>query len=338
MVCTSTTIEGFDNDPTMTALRAAFTQEHALQCGFCTPGMLITARDIVLRVVNPDEDRIREELGGNLCRCTGYVGIVRAIAKVAEERAGGLDPSKAPRENAAERNGRGFSSPEPLPASSGELTASAQHYSGSAMIAGAAVPSTGAPVASARQGETRIEQSIAVPYGPEHVWQALRNLRDVVACLPGAELTAMDDKSLQGRIQIKFGPIRANFAGEATYAFNDAARSGTMTGQGRDRLSGSLVRGELAFAVTSEAAGTSTITLSLTFVLQGMLAHFARSSLVNDFIARTIAIFAANLSARIRDGEGPAPRGATNGGEFEMGALIWRVLWSRLKGLFGRWR
>jgi carbon-monoxide dehydrogenase small subunit len=85
------TIEGFDDDVVMQQLRSAFSAEHALQCGFCTPGMLITARDIVIRlphlVHDADEARIRNELAGNLCRCTGYQGIVRAIQRVLRERA-----------------------------------------------------------------------------------------------------------------------------------------------------------------------------------------------------------------------------------------------------------
>jgi carbon-monoxide dehydrogenase small subunit len=76
------TIEGFAEDEVMERLRAAFTAEHALQCGYCTPGMLVTARDIVLRLPQADEARIRLELSGNLCRCTGYLGIVRAIQRV----------------------------------------------------------------------------------------------------------------------------------------------------------------------------------------------------------------------------------------------------------------
>ncbi len=80
------TIEGFDDEPVMAELRDAFTAEHALQCGYCTPGMLITARDIVLRLPAADEPRIRRELGGNLCRCTGYQGIVRAIRRVLAAR------------------------------------------------------------------------------------------------------------------------------------------------------------------------------------------------------------------------------------------------------------
>jgi len=76
------TIEGFALDEVMLALRDAFSAEHALQCGYCTPGMLITARDIVLRLPYADEALIRKELSGNLCRCTGYSGIVHAISSV----------------------------------------------------------------------------------------------------------------------------------------------------------------------------------------------------------------------------------------------------------------
>ncbi|MFG1347714.1 (2Fe-2S)-binding protein, partial [Xanthobacter autotrophicus DSM 431] len=88
------TIEGLDEDEVTAALRAAFNREHALQCGFCTPGMLVSARDIVLRLSEPDETRIRLGLAGNLCRCTGYAGIVKAVASViAARRAGGLAPA-----------------------------------------------------------------------------------------------------------------------------------------------------------------------------------------------------------------------------------------------------
>ena len=83
------TIESFDDDAVMQQLRAAFTTEHALQCGYCTPGMLITARDIVLRLPHAADEQVRVELAGNLCRCTGYVGIVRAIRRVLDARKSG---------------------------------------------------------------------------------------------------------------------------------------------------------------------------------------------------------------------------------------------------------
>src|SRR4051812_6489055 len=97
------TIEGFGEDQVMGQLRKAFNQEHALQCGFCTPGMLIAARDLVMRVPDADEARVRVEMSGNLCRCTGYRGIVRAILSVLELRRAGNDPviDVAPKAEAA---------------------------------------------------------------------------------------------------------------------------------------------------------------------------------------------------------------------------------------------
>jgi len=73
-----TTVEGLSG-PLADRLRAAFHAEHALQCGFCTPGMLVSAVDLLQRKPGLGEDEIRRDMAGNLCRCTGYVGIVRAI-------------------------------------------------------------------------------------------------------------------------------------------------------------------------------------------------------------------------------------------------------------------
>ena len=82
------TIEGCDDDPVIAELQDAFTAHHGLQCGYCTPAMLFTARDIVTRMPHADADRVRLELAGNICRCTGYAGIVRAIMAVLEDRRG----------------------------------------------------------------------------------------------------------------------------------------------------------------------------------------------------------------------------------------------------------
>jgi aerobic-type carbon monoxide dehydrogenase small subunit (CoxS/CutS family) len=72
------TIEGFEEDRTMEVIRECFSEAHALQCGYCTPGMVITVRDLLQRGRCADADQIRTELAGNLCRCTGYAGIVKA--------------------------------------------------------------------------------------------------------------------------------------------------------------------------------------------------------------------------------------------------------------------
>ena len=73
------TLEGLEDDPTMEVLRREFHENHALQCGFCTPGMLMMARDILLRIASPDAGVVRDQLSGQICRCTGYAGIVKAI-------------------------------------------------------------------------------------------------------------------------------------------------------------------------------------------------------------------------------------------------------------------
>jgi aerobic carbon-monoxide dehydrogenase small subunit len=83
------TIEGFEDDAVMAALRQAFHRHHGLQCGFCTPGMLVTAYDLIKRDRARSEQDIRKGLAGNLCRCTGYTNIVAAIAAAAAALAGG---------------------------------------------------------------------------------------------------------------------------------------------------------------------------------------------------------------------------------------------------------
>jgi carbon-monoxide dehydrogenase small subunit len=78
-----TTIEGLAPDSELHPLQQAFIDHHGLQCGFCTPGMILTAVDLLEREPDPDEATIRRSLRGNLCRCTGYHGIVEAIRAVA---------------------------------------------------------------------------------------------------------------------------------------------------------------------------------------------------------------------------------------------------------------
>jgi carbon-monoxide dehydrogenase small subunit len=75
------TIEGLAPDGTMHPMQAAFKECHGLQCGFCTPGLVLSAIDLVRRHPNADEQTIRSQLEGNLCRCTGYQNIVKAVAQ-----------------------------------------------------------------------------------------------------------------------------------------------------------------------------------------------------------------------------------------------------------------
>jgi carbon-monoxide dehydrogenase small subunit len=80
---TVTTIEGLAQGGRLHPVQEAFREHHGLQCGFCTPGMIMTAVDMLKRIPNPTEEQVRENLEGNLCRCTGYHNIVKAIRAAA---------------------------------------------------------------------------------------------------------------------------------------------------------------------------------------------------------------------------------------------------------------
>jgi 2-furoyl-CoA dehydrogenase 2Fe-2S iron sulfur subunit len=82
-----TTVEGIAKSGELSDLQNAFKKHHALQCGFCTPGFLLSAEDLLKKNPHPSELEVREGLSGNLCRCTGYVGIVEAVLEVAAARA-----------------------------------------------------------------------------------------------------------------------------------------------------------------------------------------------------------------------------------------------------------
>ena len=86
------TVEGLSQDGELTPLQQAFSDYHALQCGYCTPGMLMSATALLQQNARPTEDEIRKAIQGNICRCTGYVNIVAAIMATAEELGRGGRP------------------------------------------------------------------------------------------------------------------------------------------------------------------------------------------------------------------------------------------------------
>ena len=89
-----TTIEGLRDDPIVKILRRYFHECHGVQCGFCTPGMLVMARELLRRSTDMQEADVREGMAGQICRCTGYTGIVRAILETAKEmRSANSSPS-----------------------------------------------------------------------------------------------------------------------------------------------------------------------------------------------------------------------------------------------------
>jgi carbon-monoxide dehydrogenase small subunit len=273
------TIEGFDDDSTMSDLRSEFSKQHALQCGYCTPGMLITARDIVTRLGDPGEARVREELAGNLCRCTGYAGIVQAVQNVGVRQSG-------------------------TPAEPPEV---AKHVLAPSLVIedrDLAASQPTAPEESISRGVV-IEQTIVLEAACDRVWAFFQNVPDVAACLPGAELTRHDATTWEGTVRIKMGPIRAQLKGKGSYKLVEADKAGSMAGTGADELSSSRVRGSLDFAITPEGDNKTRLTLKLSYALLGVLAQFSRSTLAQDFVRIVVQEFGQNVSARLSGGDAP---------------------------------
>jgi len=308
------TIEGFDGDPIMLELREAFSREHGLQCGFCTPGMLIAARDIVRRLPGADERRIRVELSGNLCRCTGYLGIVNAVASVVAAR--GSTPVAAGLVSAAPPVSR--------------LTA----FVPSGAAAGETAPPPSAPaLEQPRQGWTRFEESFVIIGPPATVWQVFADVPTIAACLPGAELTEYDAQTAKGKMTVKLGPILAAFGGSAVIERDDRTLRGVIRGAGSDRGTGSRTKGDVVYRLAPEGEGDRTrVSLIVEYSLQGALAQFSRSSLAQDLGRRLVADFAANLNARLGGAAATNKPGAPLG----VGRLLWSWLSDRLRGLLRR--
>ncbi|MFF4112944.1 (2Fe-2S)-binding protein [Streptomyces sp. NPDC001714] len=91
--CTVTTVQGLARDGEWTPLQTAFHERHGLQCGYCTPGMIMAARDLLRENPHPTSDEVRQALEGNLCRCTGYQNIVRAVLAASGQEDGQQDAS-----------------------------------------------------------------------------------------------------------------------------------------------------------------------------------------------------------------------------------------------------
>jgi carbon-monoxide dehydrogenase small subunit len=308
------TIEGFDADPIMQELRTAFSREHGLQCGFCTSGMLIAARDIVQRLPDADAHRIRVELSGNLCRCTGYLGIINAVESVIAARAS--KPTAVASAAAAP--------PPPAPL---------QAFAPTREVAPAAMTTPAPALEEARTGWTRFEESFVVARSPQTVWTIFADIPAVVACLDGAELSEADASTAKGKMTVKLGPIQAGFSGSAVIERDDRALRGVIRGAGSDRGTGSRTKGEIAYRLEPEADGQKTrVSVTVEYSLQGALAQFSRSGLVLELGRRLVADFAANLNARLAGAQTrAAPRTPFNAGRF-----LWSWFVDRLSRPFKR--
>jgi aerobic-type carbon monoxide dehydrogenase small subunit (CoxS/CutS family)/carbon monoxide dehydrogenase subunit G len=309
--CSVITIEGLDDDALMEQLRDAFSRHHALQCGFCTPGMLVTARDIILRLGETGAARIREELSGNLCRCTGYVGIVEAIEEVSRGKS-------ARNSRTAVAATEGAVAVRPVVAA----------MKPAVLLNRPAAPAVSAGI-GARKGWSSIEQRLTVGFPPDIVWHRLSDIRQVSLCLPGAEITELQDDRLRGRMNVSLGPIKVALKGDGNVVLDPGNRIGRLSGRGQDAGSGSAAEGEVEWRVLPGEASGSLILVNLSWRLSGRLAQFNRGGIVQDVIQRLASMFVANLEASLKDE-------AIN--EQSIRPLgIWSLMWGVLRSRIARW-
>ena len=278
-------VEGFDDDPLMQALRDAFKRHHGLQCGYCTPGMLVTGYDIVRRLPNADTARIRKELSGNLCRCTGYAGIVAAIADVLENN----PPSARVQPHARLRQ-----YPDESAAAALEKNSKIAPVSSSKFADPADIPSrqslANAPTLSRR---------LTFDVSPSRIWEILSDPEKIVSCIPGARLdNVADDGLLQGQCAISMGPIKAAFTGVARMELDEMSKTGEVVGRGKDGLSRSQLDGALDFQITDHAEGGSELSLDMQYKLTGPLSQFSRPSLVAEIADRILDQVVASIEAK----------------------------------------
>jgi len=299
-----TTIEGFADDPDMAKLRDAFAREHGLQCGFCTPGMLITARDIVQRFADADEQKIRVELSGNLCRCTGYAGIVKAVRDVARSSARDTAREQArapgitawPVAVATERHEQiRF---EPL--DTGTEVAPASHGEASFQVG------------DHRPGWNRFEESFVIDSGIAEVWSAFEDTLLVASCFDGVEVIEHTAANVKARMTVGIGPISASFVGAASIERDDGSYVGRIVGAGSDQRSGTRTRGEISYCLTELGDTRTQVSIAADYSLQGAFAQFSRSTVAQEVGRAMIRDFADNLNARL-SGIGPQGTAARRG-------------------------
>jgi carbon-monoxide dehydrogenase small subunit len=315
------TIEGLDDDEIGKELRVAFAREHALQCGYCTPGMLISARDLVLRAETASEREIRVAMSGNLCRCTGYIGMVRAIQSViANRRARGIVSMPG-----AGRADLG-------PAGSGHAQAMAPTFAAAGKGTSFLPQHELGTTLRDWQPQASLEQSFVVKHPVDEVWVLFADTGAVASCVPGATLTGdASARHISGKMRVKVGPIAAEFHGSALIDRDPGTYSGNIEGSGRDRLSSSATRGAIRYQLVPHGERATKVELTVGYRLTGPLAQFSRSDLVDDVASRIVAAFAQNVEARLSG----KTLGA-NAAELDAGKLFLGVIAGRIRALLNR--
>jgi uncharacterized protein len=145
-----------------------------------------------------------------------------------------------------------------------------------------------------------IDQSFTVGYPLDDVWTSFHDTPGIVACLPGATLTAPPDNgALKLAMTVKLGPIVASFAGDGEMTLDENDRRGSVSGGGVDRKSASRVKGVAAFALHAIGPCETRVEVKVDYTIAGTLAQFSRGGIVKDLATRLTEAFAQNLKAKL---------------------------------------
>ena len=278
------TVEGLGSPEEQHPLQRAFSAHHGLQCGFCTPGMLMSSYDLLAAGTSIPPEDLPVEMSGVLCRCTGYRGILAAVADVAAAHPDGLPPPRNCRPRALV--GRG----------GGPVARAVVEEAPQAAPAEVRLPS-GAPSATV---EVRAE--LDVP--EESVWEVLDDFHRLAACLPGAELVeVLGADRYRGRATVALGPVKLAFDGLAQVVERDRRRMRVLA-QGAD-VGGSTTQADIRLRTEASVAGGTILRADAALFLSGRIAQFGRA-LAGDVSRRMFEQFAIAVEENARTGQAPA--------------------------------
>ena len=280
------TVEGLGKADDLHPLQESFGRHHALQCGFCTPGMLMSAYDLLDHEPGVPPEELPEKMSGVLCRCTGYRNIMDAVAEVAADNPDGVPPP------------RNCATAALLPRAS---------VGGRATAGGESDTDAEQGVAEIRMPQTEptvtIEVDDDVAAGADAVWAVMDDTERLARCLPGAELlTDFGDDRYKGRIRVALGPVKLAFVGDIHVVERDPeARTIRALAQAKDPGGGS-VQADVLLNVEPKGSG-SVIHAEAGLHMTGRIAQFGRS-LAGDVSRDMFTQFTTALDATAR-GEEP---------------------------------
>lgn len=255
-----TTVEGLGRPDDLHPLQESFGKNHALQCGFCTPGMLMSAYDMLKHECPESEEDISVEMSGVLCRCTGYRNIVKAVSEVSNEF--------------------GHEVPAPKNCSHGQITSHSYRTDGKSEFSledAESIKAKDEIVLPSGNPSLNITVESSLDAELADTWEVMQDTPTLARCLQGAELIedAGDDKYV-GRIRVALGPIKLAFLGDVHVVERDHDRHLIRAlVEAKDQSSGS-VQGEVLLTLTEDSDNTA-ISATAKVFMTGRIAQFGRS-------------------------------------------------------------